>query len=303
MCDQIVVIGSNSIDLIIEAPRFPQPGETLEGSNFNMQPGGKGGNQAVAAARLGAKVTMIGAVGKDAFGEQLKDNLSKNNVNIDYIQEIDGVGTGKAMITLAESDNQIIIDPAANQYVQLERVLTLLEDVSEIGLVVLQQEIPHRTVEGVIDYCHDHDIAVLLNPAPERSIPADSIAKVTYLTPNETECRLLFPEQTLDEALAQHPNQLIVTLGSKGAVYHNGSNVITIPPVQPKSVVDTTGAGDTFNAGLAVGIVSGLSIDEAVRLGNLAASMAVEALGAQSGAPSIQEIQKHTAYEKTWQLK
>ncbi|ARJ50738.1 ribokinase [Staphylococcus lutrae] len=286
---QIYVVGSMSMDLVVSTESVPAQGETVLGDDFFTTPGGKGANQAVAAARLGDGVHMIGCVGTDAWGEQIRQNLEMNHVNVEGIQVIEGIPSGTAHIILSEQDNRIIVVPSANQYLTPDRVQPQLDRMSEGDIVLIQQEIPTETVICVIDYCAKHGIVSILNPAPYRAIPESVITQVDYLTPNETEHACLFEGQALETTLAHYPNQLIVTLGSSGAVYHNGEQMIQVPSV--KSVVkDTTGAGDTFNGALAVGLQKGYPLKKVIEFANLAASYSVTGMGAQGGMPVIEDL-------------
>jgi ribokinase len=277
------------MDLVVIAPRRAHPGETIFGEKFLTIPGGKGANQAVAGARLGANVYMIGAVGNDSFGESLIQTLQKEGVHTEYIQVVSDASTGTAHITVAEGDNTIVVIPAANAKVSkkdLEPVRKLMEDAS---IVVLQLEIPLKTVQYVVDLCSELHTPVLLNPAPAQSLPKGMIEKVTYLTPNEHEIKLLFPDENIEEILRKYPKKLIVTEGAKGVRFHDGKKVVHVPAKKVKTV-DTTGAGDTFNAALAVGLTKGCELKEAIEFANLAAGVSVTRLGAQSGMPTWEQL-------------
>ena len=284
----IVVIGSINTDMVTETFKFPKTGETIIGNTFNMLHGGKGANQAVCASRLGAKVNFIGCVGNDANGNQSIANFKENNVNTKYIKKIDGVPTGVAMITVAEQDNSIVIVQGANGEVTKDVINENLSVIENADLVLLQLEIPFETVEYVIDLCHQRGIKTVLNPAPARDISVELIEKVTYLTPNETECAELF-DLEYEECLKKYPNKLIVTKGADGVDFYNGEEIINIPS-HKVNVVDTTGAGDSFNGALSVGIVNGMKLHDAIEYGNKVASMAVQKLGAQTSMPFKEEV-------------
>ncbi|MGW7833271.1 ribokinase [Staphylococcus xylosus] len=285
---KIIVIGSASIDLVVQTEILPEAGETVMGKSFFTNPGGKGANQAVAAARLSNEVYMIGAVGDDDNGKQILSNLEQNNVNTTYMDIIENEKSGTAHITLFDDDNRIIVVPAANNYVTAESVLPKLENFSAGDIIVMQHEIPESTIKDVVDYAIDHDMKVILNPAPYRKLANTIIDKVTWLTPNETESELLFDNQ-VDDALKAYPHKLIVTKGASGAMYYSDSQQLV--EGYKKQVVDTTGAGDTFNGALAVALIENKSLEQAVAFANLAGSYSVTGLGAQSAMPYRKDLE------------
>lgn len=299
----ITVIGSISTDFVAQSDRFPKVGETIEGNHFGIHFGGKGANQAVAAARLYPHVEMIGAVGDDIFGGNLIQNLEQNHIHASNVKRVTDESSGAAVILLAEEDNHIVYTPGANNQVDTDLIDQAKDILLDSSIVVLQNEIPQETIEYIIDLCHDNGVPVLLNPAPARSLDQSYIDKVAYLTPNETEFDLLFPGQSHDQVLEKYPNKLIITLGSQGVKYHDGQETVIVPSVKPKTIEDTTGAGDTFNGGLAVGIANDLTLKDAIYLGNLAASISIEKLGAQGGSPSLEELKERDQYEEAWNLK
>lgn len=285
--ENIVVIGSSSIDLVVKTDVLPQAGETVMGNSFFTTTGGKGANQAVAAARLSNKVYMIGAVGDDENGKQIIENLEQNNVDTTFMDKIENETSGTAHITLFEDDNRIIVVPAANNHVTPEKVLPKLERFGAGDIILMQHEIPEHTIKEVTDYAVKHDMKVILNPAPYRNIDKEIIDKVTWITPNESESELLF-ENGVDEALKAYPRKLIVTKGAAGAMFYNDSQQLV--KGYKKKVVDTTGAGDTFNGALAVALIENKPLEEAVDFANLAGSFSVTGLGAQSAMPYRKEL-------------
>lgn len=285
--ENIVVIGSSSIDLVVKTDVLPQAGETVMGNSFFTTTGGKGANQAVAAARLSNKVYMIGAVGDDENGKQIIENLEQNNVDTTFMDKIENETSGTAHITLFEDDNRIIVVPAANTHVTPEKVLPKLERFGAGDIILMQHEIPEHTIKEVTDYAVKHDMKVILNPAPYRNIDKEIIDKVTWITPNESESELLF-ENGVDEALKAYPRKLIVTKGAAGAMFYNDSQQLV--KGYKKKVVDTTGAGDTFNGALAVALIENKPLQEAVDFANLAGSFSVTGLGAQSAMPYRKEL-------------
>ncbi|QQK07079.1 ribokinase [Miniphocaeibacter halophilus] len=288
---KISVVGSINIDMDIVAERIPLKGETVKGSDIKYIPGGKGANQAVSMARLGADVDFYGCVGDDTYGEILLKNLKNENINTNNIEIVKNENSGMAIITIAENDNTIVVIPGANNYVSKDYVEKKESEILKSDLVVLQNEIPMETIKYVIDLCYKNNIDVLLNPAPAFKVEKELLDKVTYLTPNEHEAKLIFGENvSIDEMLRMHPNKLIITLGSKGAIFANEKLEIINLPARKAKVVDTTGAGDTFNGAFAVRISQGYDMEEALSFANIAASLSTEKFGAQTGMPTLSEV-------------
>ena len=283
----ITVIGSINMDLAVQMNVFPQQGETVHGELFKTIPGGKGANQAVAAARLGSQVTMVGCVGEDGFGETLRTILQKENINVDEVKTT-SAPTGIANILVHDHDNRIIVVPGANYEMSPAHIDAVKDVICNSQLVIMQLEIPVETTEYALKLCKEVNVPVLFNPAPAANFKHEWLEDITYLTPNETECAYLFGED-LDKALAQYPNKLIVTLGSDGARFFDGEHHIHIPGYMTKAV-DTTGAGDTFNGALAHALAEGQTLDEAVYFANIAGSLSVEQFGAQSGMPTLDAV-------------
>ncbi|RAS74974.1 ribokinase [Priestia endophytica] len=288
---EIVVIGSSSVDLVVTSAIRPGAGETVLGESFKTVPGGKGANQAVAAARLGANVTMIGCVGDDHYGEEILANFKENYVNITNVKPVTGVGSGTAHIVLAEGDNSIVVVKGANDYITPEYVQSVVDDIKKATIVLIQQEIPEETVEYVSEICEEYNIPLLLNPAPARPLSQDVINRATYITPNEHEAAVLFNNLSIEEALKKYPNKVFITEGKQGARYYDGEKEILVPSYTVEAV-DTTGAGDTFNAALAVALGEGKSIEESLQYANRAASLSVTKFGAQGGMPTREEVEE-----------
>ena len=267
----IAVVGSISMDLVAVSKKRPKAGETVIGEAFHTIPGGKGANQAVAAARLGANVAMVGAVGDDNYGTVVKKNLENERVFIDYVVPVTDAATGIAHIVLAEEDNSIVVVQGANALVN-ELVVNRSKDLLiKADMVVLQLEIPLETVKYVLAICEEHKIPVMLNPAPAQVLSEDILEKETYITPNE----------------------LLMTEGSNGVRFHNGTEIVHVPSIAV-DVVDTTGAGDTFNGALAVALSEGETLQKAIRFANIAGGLSVTKLGAQGGMPTrdrVREVQ------------
>ena len=290
---KLAVVGSINADISVTAERIPQKGETVRGSSVSTNPGGKGANQAVAMARLGADVGMFGCVGDDENGRRMLENLRQAGVGTAHVRVLKDVPTGMAMITVGELDNTVVIVAGANQMVNRAYVETIKEQLKAYDLVVLQQEIPLDAVYDVIDFCWKNQIPVVLNPAPAAAVPMEIVDKVTYLTPNEHEAKLIFGEQTeIDELLRQYPEKLIITQGEKGVSVCRKSGEILNVPARKSTVVDTTGAGDTLNGAFAVRIAAGDDIESALRYANTAAGLSVEKSGAQGGMPTAAEVER-----------
>lgn len=285
----IVVVGSINADLVFEADKRPNPGETLIGKDFKTVPGGKGANQAIAASRLGAKVAMMGCLGEDQNGIFLEENLKANKVETKFIKKVKGVPSGVAGITLAEGDNSIIVVPGANYEVDKTYIDKNKEVIKSAKIVLLQLEIPIEVVEYVIDICNKNKVKTILNPAPIQKLKEDILEKLDYLTPNKHEFEILYESKIEEEMLKKHKNKLIITKGSEGVSFYDGDKVINLPSNKVE-VVDTTGAGDTFNGAFAYSLVKGMSIKESIEFANKAAAISVTKFGAQGGMPTLKEV-------------
>jgi ribokinase len=287
---RIVVVGSINMDLVTQAARFVGPGETILGERFLTVPGGKGANQAVAAARLGARVALVGALGRDAFGDQLHAGLTAEHIDLAHVARLDDSASGTASITVAGGENQIIVVPAANARVtpaQVEAARSLLE---RADAVLVQMEIPLETVEATVRLGARLDVPVILNPAPAQKLPTDWLKLARYVTPNQHELAILLgadPAEDFRALMQRAPCPVVLTRGGEGAWYREQGE-----PVHQRGfaveVVDSTGAGDTFNAALAVFLKDGLP--DAVRKACAAAALSVTKLGAQGGMPSAAEL-------------
>ncbi len=299
---RILVIGSVSTDFVVTTDQKPNQGETVFGKNFEISFGGKGANQAVAASRLGADVGMIGLVGDDIFGKEIIENLNKNRVNTENVEPVPYEVSGSAHIILYEKDNSIIVVPGANNQLDKTKIENLRDNIKQYDLIIIQNEIPQLTNEKIIQICWEEKIPTIYNPAPARKLAKEWIEKVTYLTPNEHEFTILFPEKKLSEALREYPNQLIITLGSKGSVFFNGEKEIHIPAYKVEPI-DTTGAGDTFNGAMAVGLINGMTLEDSLKLANLSAAYSVQKFGAQGGMPTLNQLKGSSNYEKEWDIK
>ncbi len=290
---KISVVGSINMDMTVTAERIPLKGETLTGDRISYIPGGKGANQAVAMAKLGANVQMFGCVGKDSSGEMLIANMEKYGIDTRFIKKVPDVPTGTAFITVGDNDNTIIVIAGANGCVDGTYVDSVKDEILSSDMVVLQHEIPISTVEYVIRICHEKGIKVVLNPAPAHEIAPEILEMVDYVTPNEHEAVILFGDElSTDELLQKYPEKLIVTQGSRGVSVGRKNGEIVNVPARPAKVVDTTGAGDTLNGAFCVQITKGKDIVEALHFANVTASLSTERFGAQGGMPTYEEVVK-----------
>jgi ribokinase len=288
---KIAVIGSSSMDLVVTSKKRPGAGETVLGESFKTVPGGKGANQAVAAARLGAEVNMIGCVGDDHHGDAILRNFKNNGVKTDHVEPVTGVESGTAHIILAEGDNSIVVVKGANDYITPSYINKKAELIESCDLVMIQQEIPEETVAFVAELCQKVNVPLLLNPAPARPISQQVLDLATYMTPNEHEADVLFSGQAMNESLRMYPEKVFITEGAAGVRYFNGQEEVLIPSFKVEAV-DTTGAGDTFNAAFGTAIAEGKTLAESILFGNRAASLSVTGFGAQGGMPTREEVER-----------
>lgn len=294
---KILIVGSLNADLVVRTPRFPQPGETISGEDLQVIPGGKGANQAVAAARLGVNVSMLGRVGKDNFGDFLLDNLKANHVDTALIQR-DDASTGTATIIVdSHGQNSIVLSAGANGKVPVSDV----EHASSFhhDLLLLQLEIPTLTVLRAAQIAKANNACVILNPAPAKDLPNELIALCDYIIPNETELSLLAGIDVTDVASAESAakkllergvQNVIVTMGSKGALIvdkYTSTHVDTFKV----DVVDSTAAGDAFIGGFASVLESSTLVD-AVRYGCACGALATTKFGAQPSLPTKEEVER-----------
>lgn len=290
---KIGVVGSINMDMTVKTERIPLKGETLKGEDLKYIPGGKGANQAVAAARLGADVEMFGCVGDDSAGESLVKNLQEQGVKTKHIRTVPGIPTGLAMITVGDKDNTVIVVAGTNNCVDIDYINEVRDAILECEIVLLQHEIPQETIEYVINLCADNGVKVVLNPGPARPVRKEILEKVTYLTPNEHETVILFgKEKSFEELMKAYPEKLVITQGSRGVSTCLKSGEIVLIPARKVNVVDTTGAGDTLNGAFTVAVTEGKSITDALVFANAAAGLSTEKFGAQGGMPTYEEVKK-----------
>ncbi|WP_243040539.1 ribokinase [Dyella sedimenti] len=287
---RVVVVGSINMDLVTLAPRFPAPGETILGDRFVTVHGGKGANQAVAAARLGAEVALVGALGDDAFGAPLREGLAREGVSLEHVATLAGHSSGTASITVAGGENHIVVVPGANAQVTPAQVERAQAALARADAILVQMEIPLETVEATLRLGHRLGKPVILNPAPAQPLPLDWLKLARYLTPNQHELAILLdatPDEDFLSLMRRAPAPVVLTRGADGAWYRDGGEP-THQSGFPVEAVDTTGAGDTFNAALAVFLHEG--VPTAVRKACAAAALSVTRLGAQGGMPTRGEL-------------
>jgi ribokinase len=297
----IVVLGSINIDMVLTTQRLPIIGETIHGEHIDYMMGGKGANQAVAASRMGIRTALIGRVGNDTFGEKILQHLSNENINITSIDKEDSTFTGIASVFKTNQDNAIVVIPGANDYCDKRAVDENIELIKQADVLLTQLEIPIDTVGYALKAAKEYSVTTVLNPAPYKELSDGLFEYIDYLTPNETEFESMAGrkfENSVDleaEMLKwsnKHNANLIVTRGSNGSSYVEGGEVLTVPCMEVE-VVDTTGAGDTFNGILAYAIANKMKIGEAVRMAGIGASLSITALGAQSGMPNLERLQAY----------
>ncbi len=292
---KILVVGSINMDLVVRVPHSPRPGETVLGGDFETFPGGKGANQAVAAARMGGEVTMVGRVGNDNFGDTLIQGLVENNIKTSYVIKDSEVPTGIAMIAVAaDGENLIVVASGANYEVSAEDVANTRDVMRDTDLLLVQLECPLDAVTAAAELAKAYEIPVVLNPATAQPLSKALLSNVEVLTPNENELMQLSGEDDLDKAiekvLSLGVKNLVITLGA------NGARVVTDEidqhiPAYEITAVDTTGAGDAFNGALAVALAEGKPLLEAVQYGMAAGALTATRHGAQPSLPTRDAVE------------
>lgn len=290
----IIVVGSANIDIVVTTKHFPQNGQTIQGQNFDAFPGGKGANQAVSAARLGANVTFIGCIGNDGFGDTVIESLKKEGIHTDAIQRVN-MPTGTAIITLDEhANNQIIVIPGANFALTKESILTSLDSIEKPDALLLQLEIPIDVVTAAAVWGKKNGSLVILNPAPapEQALPDELLKNIDYLIPNENESYTLTGEKTPLTAAGKLKRlgipHVIITLSDKGALAYNG-NADFVKPFAIQAI-DPTASGDAFVAAISVATSQKKPLREALIYANAIGALTATKLGAQPSLPTSAEV-------------
>lgn len=299
MKSKIYVIGSSNTDMVVKSNFLPKPGETVIGDTFLMNPGGKGANQAVSACKLGADVTFITKVGNDMFGKKALNNFKKIGIKTDYIRIDKNNSSGVAIIMVDKSgENSISVAPGANNSLTIKDVNFIEEKLKADDYVLIQLEIPKTVVEYLIEICNKLKVKLILNPAPFQKISDYHLSQVNTITPNEIETEYLSGIKVKDKETAKKASEIlinkgikniIITMGEKGAFYKSSSFEGLIP-TKKVSVIDSTAAGDTFNGALVAGLSMKMDMLTSIDFANNAATYSVTKLGAQSSAPSLNDL-------------
>jgi ribokinase len=297
---KIVVIGSSNTDMVVKTNRFPNPGETILGGDFFMFPGGKGANQAVAAARMGGEVTFICKTGNDVFGKKATAGFKDEGINTDFITIDQDKASGTALILVnAKGENEIVVAPGANNTLSEMDILKAERSIREADIILLQLEIPLPSILAAAKKGFELRKNVILNPAPASSLPDELFSYLYLITPNETEAELLTgvkltdinsAGQAADALLSKGVKNVIITMGSAGAYFTNATDSLFVAALKVKAV-DTTAAGDIFNGALAVELSSGKDWESSIKTACKAAAISVTRMGAQASAPFSYELE------------
>ena len=298
---KIVVVGSSNTDMVVKTARFPEAGETIIGGDFFMFPGGKGANQAVAAARAGGTVTFICAVGTDLFGQNALEGYRKEGIDVEAAKVIKDAASGVALITVnAEGENEIVVASGTNANLSSVHVAEVMEGMDSDGILLTQLEIPMETIEYLAGYSRDTGQRLIINPAPAQELSSQILSGLFLITPNETEAKILTGISVEDDIsmedaarrlLSKGVQNVIITLGSRGAFFMNADEQFLVPSYAVKAV-DTTAAGDVFNGVLTVCLSKDITWQESIAYANKAAAISVTKMGAQESAPYLEEINK-----------
>ncbi|MGB5848317.1 MAG: ribokinase [Ignavibacteriaceae bacterium] len=304
----IVVVGSSNTDMILKVPRIPKPGETILGGRFTTAAGGKGANQAVAAARAGGKITFIARIGDDIFGQQARRGFESDNINVEFLKIDNKEPSGVALIYVDEKgENSIGVASGANAALSTNDVEEAEEKIKSADILLMQLETPLETVNRAADIAKQAGVKVILNPAPACQLDDSLLSTLSVITPNESEAGLLTgiivddisgAEHAASRLLEKDLDTVIITLGSKGAYFKTRDHSELVPGFNVDAV-DATGAGDVFNGALAVAMAENKPIGDAVLFANAAAALSVTKLGAQPSAPLKKDIDKLLINETT----
>ena len=301
MGSRIVVVGSSNTDMIIKSDRIPKPGETVIGGEFSTAAGGKGANQAVAAARAGGEVSLVARVGDDMFGQQSVEGFVADKIDTSHVLQDSDAPSGVALIFVDDlGENSIAVASGANARLTPADVLAARDAICSADVLVMQLETPLDTVRAAAELAHEQNVRIILNPAPAQPLGEEILRHVSVLTPNETEAELLTGIEVSSGAEAEAAaerlsvmgvGEILITLGSRGVFLFDSDHRELVPGFEVEAV-DTTAAGDVFNGALAVALGEGNSLREAARFANAAAALSVTKLGAQPSAPTREEIEQ-----------
>jgi ribokinase len=296
----IVVVGSINMDLVTEVERIPRPGETLIGTGFQTHSGGKGANQAVAVARLGHPCVLLGAVGEDVFGQDLLRTLRGYGVDTSRVRTVPGPSGTASIAVSASAENSIIVTPGANGHVSADYLTRNADLIREAGIVLAQLEIPIETIEALTRFCAEHNVPVMLDPAPARTLSPSILKQVSWFTPNQVEAEFFAGDGGTDELLAKlfdiGIRHVILKRGSEGALIADANGMRCRVDAFEVTARDTTAAGDAFNGAFAVALMRGEPINECGRFAAAAAGISVTRAGAQPSLPTKHEV---TAFLET----
>jgi ribokinase len=304
---RVVVVGSANVDFVVQTPHIPRPGETVLGRNFVMAMGGKGANQAVGAARLGAEVTFVARVGEDVFGDQCLGAYEAEGIHTEFVTRDPEEATGVALIAVAsDGENSITVASGANMRLMPQQIEAAARAFDGAAALVMQLEVPLDTVLAAARLARAQGVTVVLNPAPAQALPAELLRLVDVITPNrielaqlvgasESDARAMTDEQLAKSVLGLGPSSAVITLGAEGALAAGSWGWVRVPafPVKP---VDTTAAGDAFNAGLAVALSrGGMSLEQAARYASACGALATTKMGAQPSLPRAAAVEAFMA--------
>lgn len=300
MTHKIVVIGSSNTDMIVQVPQIPRPGETIIGGVFSTAAGGKGANQAVAAARAGGDVAFVARVGKDIFGDQARAGFIAAGIDIEHVGQDEIAPSGVALIFVAQDgENSIAVAPGANAMLSRDDVVAAENLLSQADIIIMQLETSIEAVRAALNLAQQYSVPVMLNPAPAQTLPDDIIRQIAILTPNEHETETLTGVAVTDEnsakcaaekLLAKGVQSVLITMGAKGAFVATQDDRKLISGFRV-TAIDSTAAGDVFNGSLGVALAEGKSLFDAAHFANAAAAISVTRLGAQPSAPFRHEIE------------
>ena len=299
---KIVIVGSSNTDLTVRVEHFPQPGETIIGHSFMTAQGGKGANQAVAVARLGGEAVFVARLGRDAFGETTLRLLQQEGMDTRHVSLTDGAASGVALIPVdSKGENTIIVASGANALLSVDDIQSAAADIRAAGILLMQLETPVPTLVEAARLAHSNGVMVVLNPAPfpKEPLPKELLENVDLIIPNETEAAYMAGQEVEDDAsaLAVIRNiqalgvqRVIITVGKRGAYTLDEQGQLVLVPAFPVKAVDTVAAGDTFCGALCVALSKGMTMAQAIRVANKAASIAVTRMGAQPSVPTAKEV-------------
>ncbi|MBI4429858.1 MAG: ribokinase [Ignavibacteriales bacterium] len=295
----VVVVGSANMDMVVGVKAFPRPGETIFGNTFGMFPGGKGANQAVCCAKLGATVFFIGRLGNDVLGERLSASMKNDGVSLDYVFYDQKAPTGVALITVEKGgQNEIVVVSGSNMSLSPDDVISRQAAFDEARVLLLQLETPFETVKKSVAMARQRGVTVILNPAPGQKLPKAFLRDIDYLTPNQTEAELLTGVRVSNNVSAQKAakklidagvRNVVITLGKKGCFLMTEGHYRFFSAVKVKAV-DTTAAGDAFSAALATSMAEGKQLEESIGFANTVAAITVTRMGAQGSMPTRTEV-------------